>query len=101
MLFLIPANSNKGRLIFNVFLPIDLIILGIGIIVSFFALLIISPDSLIGAIILLLPALICGLLVIPVPYYHNVRIVLKECIQFFYQRRNYKWEGWCYQDEFK
>ncbi len=101
MLFLIPANSNKGRLIFNVFLPIDLIILGIGIIISFFALLIISPDSLIGAIMLLLPALISGLLVIPVPYYHNVRIVLKECIQFFYQRRNYKWEGWCYQDEFK
>ena len=101
MLFLIPANSNKGRLIFNVFLPIDLILLGIGIIISFFALLIISPDSLIGAIMLLLPALISGLLVIPVPYYHNVRIVLKECKQFFYQRRNYKWEGWCYQDEFK
>lgn len=101
MYYLIPANTNKGKLIFNIFLPIDLIIISSGITVSFLSLLLFSPDSLFAAIICLLPALICGLLVIPIPHYHNVRVLFKELISFFYQRRNYKWEGWCYKDEFK
>ena len=27
--------------------------------------------------------------------------IFKETIEFFYKRRNYKWEGWCTSDEFK
>ena len=67
-MFLIPANSNSGKLIFNIFTKFDLI---------------------------------CVALVVPIPNYHNVYTVLKETVEFFYKRRNYKWEGWCTRDEFK
>ena len=100
-MYIIPANSKDGKLIFSLFTPFDLILLGSGIIFSVLMLLITAPKSLIGFIIGLLPALICIALVMPVPNYHNIFIVLKETIEFFYNRRNYKWEGWCVKDEFK
>ena len=100
-MYIIPANVNNGKLIFNIFLPIDLIIAASGVIVTILMLLIVSPNGMVGAIICLIPGLICTGLVIPVPNYHNIRTVIKECFNFFYKRRNYKWEGWCYLDEFK
>ena len=99
--YLIPANSKSGTLIFGVFRTIDLIIFVTGIVVSFFLLLIVSPSTMGGAVFCLLPVATCSILVIPVPNYHNILIVLTELILFFYQRRNYKWEGWCYKDEYK
>ena len=99
--YLIPANSKNGTLIFGVFRPVDLIIFASGIVVSFFLLLIVSPGTIGTTIICLAPVGICSLLVIPVPNYHNILVVLTELILFFYQRRNYKWEGWCYKDEYK
>jgi hypothetical protein len=60
-----------------------------------------SPSNLQALILCLLPGLIGVALVIPIPNYHNVYTVLKELIEFFYNRRNYKWEGWCCKDEFK
>ena len=101
MNYLIPANSNNGRLIFNIFRPFDLILVSSGLVVSIILLLILAPQNLGVAIMCLLPALICGFLVIPVPNYHNVLVVLTELITFFYNRRNYKWRGWCYEDEYK
>lgn len=101
MNYLIPANSKSGQLYFGIFRKIDLIIFASGIAVSLLLLLIVSPDNLITSIICLLPVGICGMLVIPVPNYHNILVVLTELIMFFYNRRNYKWEGWCYKDEFK
>lgn len=101
MNYLIPANTNNGKLLFNVFRTFDLIMFISGIAVSLLLLLIISPETLPLAIICLLPAIICTLLVIPVPNYHNVYVVLTEMIVFFYSRRNYKWKGWCYKDEYK
>lgn len=100
-MYIIPANVNNGKLIFNIFLPIDLIIAASGVIVTILMLLIVSPNNIFGAIICLLPGLICTGLVVPVPNYHNIRTILKECFHFFTKRRNYKWEGWCYLDEFK
>lgn len=100
-MYIIPANVNNGKLIFNIFLPIDLIIAASGVITTLLALLIFQPHSLIGAIICLLPGLVCAGLVIPVPNYHNIRVVIKEAFDFLYHRRNYKWEGWCYLDEYK
>lgn len=101
MNYLIPANTKNGKLIFNVFRPFDLIMFLSGIGVSLLLLLIISPETLVSAIICLFPAIICTLLVIPVPNYHNVYVVFTEMISFFYSRRNYKWKGWCYKDEYK
>lgn len=100
-MYLIPANSKNGKLIFSLFTRFDLIMLISGILVSIIALLVLPPNSLQALLIYLSPALICVALVIPIPNYHNVFTVLKELIEFFYNRRNYKWEGWCSKDEFK
>ena len=101
MNYLIPANTKSGQLIFNIFRPFDLILAVSGITVSILLLLIISPSTFLSAILCLLPALICAFLVIPVPNYHNILVVTTEMILFFYNRRNYKWKGWCYKDEYK
>lgn len=101
MNYLIPANSKKSMLIFGLFNKFDLILFGSGVITTLLLLLIISPETLTTAIICLTPLFVCAFLVIPIPNYHNVLTVIKEMIGFFYGRRNYKWKGWCYKDEFK
>lgn len=101
MNYLIPANAKKGTLIFGLFNKFDLMLFGIGIISTILLLLIISPESLLMAIICLLPLFVCTFLVIPIPNYHNVLTLIKEIINFFYGRRNYKWKGWCYKNEYK
>ena len=100
-MYLIPANSNSGKLIFSIFTKFDLILVSSGTIVTLLSLLIFKVGSFQSLIIMLLPMLICVALVVPIPYYHNVFVVIKELIEFFYKRRNYKWEGWCSRDEFK
>lgn len=101
MNYLIPANAKKGTLIFGMFKKFDLILFGIGILVSVLLLISISPETLKAAIICLLPLFISAFLVVPIPNYHNVLTLIKEMIDFFYGRRNYKWEGWCYKNEYK
>lgn len=101
MNYLIPANAKKGTLIFGMFTKFDLVLFGIGILVSVLLLISISPETLKAAIICLLPLFISAFLVVPIPNYHNVLILIKEMIDFFYGRRNYKWEGWCYKNEYK
>lgn len=100
-MFLIPANSKNGKLIFSLFTRFDLILLSSGLTISILSILIFAPSTLQGLLFCLIPGLICTALVVPIPNYHNVFTVLKELIEFFYQRRNYKWEGWCSGDEFK
>ena len=93
-LYIIPANSKSGKLIFNIFRPFDLILSSVGLVVSVILILAIGPKSLFGVIACLTPGLVCGFLVVPIPNYHNVLVVLQDVIQFFSNRRNYKWEGW-------
>ena len=100
-MFLIPANSKNGKLIFSLFTRFDLILVSSGLAFTILSVIIFSPSSLRGLIFCLLPGLICTTLVIPIPHYHNVFTVFKDIIEFFYQRRNFKWEGWCASDEFK
>ena len=99
--YLIPANSKKSMLIFGIFTAFDLILVSVGVVVTLLLLIIISPSSLGTAILCLLPLAITGFLIIPVANYHNILILLREIVRFFYSRRNYKWKGWCYKDEFK
>ena len=101
MNYLIPANAKKGTLIFGMFTKFDLVLFGIGILVSVLLLISISPETLKAAIICLLPLFISAFLVVPIPNYHNVLTLIKEMIDFFYGRRNYNWEGWCYKNEYK
>ncbi|MBR2833046.1 MAG: hypothetical protein IKE75_01180, partial [Bacilli bacterium] len=77
-MFLIPANSKKSMLILGVFDLFDLILFSTGIGISVLLLLLINPTSLSVAIIDITPALICGFLVMPIPNYHNTRILLME-----------------------
>ena len=93
-LFIIPANSKSGKLLFNIFRPFDLILASVGLVVSVILVLAVAPKSILTMIICFAPGLVCGALVVPIPNYHNVLVVVQETISFFSNRRNYKWEGW-------
>ena len=96
--YLIPANANRGKLIFGFFRKIDLIVFGSGVVTTFILLLALQ-DSLSNiwmAVLVLSPALVTGLLVLPVPNQHNVMVVLGEIYKFYFVNRNkYVWRGWC------
>lgn len=98
--YLIPANTKRGTLIFGLFRPIDLGIFGTGVIVSLLAILICQNmlSSTIITVMCIAPALISGILVAPVPYYHNVLNVLVEGYEFITTRQKLVWKGWCYLD---
>ena len=94
--YLIPANSKKSLLIFGLFTPRDLIMFGLGVGVTLLLLLILLVDKLVFAIIALAPGLVTGFLVLPIPNYHNMLTILREGFNFFTQRRNFIWKGWCF-----
>lgn len=100
MSYLIPANTKRGNLIFGLFRGIDLIIFGTGVATTILALLIFQNNlsSTMITVACIAPALVCSLLVAPVPYYHNVMNVLVEAYEFITTRQNLYWKGWCYLD---
>ena len=77
-MYLIPANSKRSMLIFGMFYTFDLILVGTGIGITLLLLMILPLDSLIVSIIAIAPGLITGLLVFPIPNYHNTLTVLIE-----------------------
>lgn len=96
--YLIPANTKKGQLIFSIFRPIDFGIFITGLSVTFIALIVLSNSGNGGTVYTILacvPAVICSLLVVPIPNYHNALVALQEIISFYSNNRNYKWRGWC------
>ena len=99
--YLVPANAKRGTLYFNIFRGIDLIIFASGIIVSVFMLGVFSSSNLIVTCIEILPGAICGLLVFPIPNYHNVLCALQSIYRFYTERRRYSWRGWCFYEQFK
>lgn len=101
---MIPANTKKGQLIFGLFKPVDLGIFITGVLVTFALLLIFSNIENIStwvSILAVVPGAIAIILVVPIPNYHNVRVVLGELINFYSNNRNYKWRGWCAKYEFE
>ena len=93
--YLIPANSKKGQLIFNVFRPVDLIIVVVGATVSLLMMIAVPGEEFWKLLIKLLPVGIALLLVIPIPFYHNVLVFLQELYLYFSSQRVYRWKGWC------
>ena len=93
--YLIPANSKKSMLILGFFNTVDLIVFGTGCMLTFVLILSIRVSDLTSSILILLPALITGFLVIPVPNQHNVRTMLNNIYRYFSGRRTYFWKGWC------
>lgn len=99
--YLVPANAKRGTLILNLFRPVDIIIFGIGIGVTLLALLLTaSTNNSTLTIISLVPVLVTGLLVVPIPNYHNVLCAIQSIFRFFSERRNYYWRGWCFYERF-
>ena len=93
--YLIPANSKKSMLIFGMFNRNDLILFGVGIAVSLLLLMALPVDQLLFAIIALAPGVITGILVIPIPNYHNIRTIIRLAYEFYTTRQQYVWKGWC------
>ena len=93
--YLIPANAKRGELIFGLFRPIDMIILGIGVGITLLFLLLVDLTSTTTVILVVSPGLVSAFLVLPVPYYHNILVVITEAIDFLTHRQKYVWKGWC------
>ena len=97
--YLNPANSKKSRLILSIFTPLDLGILLTGVLITFVLLLTIKSNSTVTTILLLIPALVAVFLILPIPYYHNMRIFIRNIYSFFTNRRRYYWKGWCARND--
>ena len=95
--YLIPANTKKSMLIFGVFNTTDMIIFGVGLGISMLLMMFMPVEKFAIAIMAISPALITGLLVFPIPNYHNVRIVIKNAWIFYTTRQKYIWKGWCFE----
>ncbi len=98
--YLVPANAKKGTLIFNIFRPLDLIMFGTGALVSLLLLVVVNSNDSILVLVSCLPVAVTGLLVVPIPNYHNVLCAIQSIYRFFMERRNYKWRGWCFYEKF-
>jgi len=99
--YLIPANSKKSRLIFGMFNTFDLILFSIGIGTSAILMMVLPIENFTWAMVSILPGCFMGLLVFPIPNYHNVLTALISMFRFFTTRRTFIWKGWCARDEFK
>jgi hypothetical protein len=93
--YLIPANSKKSMLILSVFTMSDLIMFGTGCIITMALLFIIKSNNIWVMVFDILPALITGCLVMPIPNYHNVLGFLTSLMEYYFNRRQYVWKGWC------
>lgn len=101
-MFLVPANTKKSTLIMGFMRPIDLIIAGVGLAITIATLLIVSSsDNTFVMLLACLPAIIAGLLILPIPNYHNTLVAIQSILRYYRERRNYIWRGWCIYDEFK
>lgn len=99
--YLIPANSKKSRLIFGMFNTFDIILFSVGIGTSAILMMVLPIENFNWAMVSIMPGCFIGLLVFPVPNYHNVLTALISMFRFFTTRRTFIWKGWCARDEFK
>ena len=98
--YLIPANTKRSTLIAGFLRPMpDLVIAGVGTIVSIIALMATSTVGMWATIISLIPLLVSWLLVLPIPNYHNTLCVIQSILRFYNERRVYIWRGWCMKNE--
>lgn len=97
--YLIPANSKKSLKIFGLFYGIDLAIFLTGVGISFILMMFLPVEEFAVAAIAVTPGLICTFLILPVPNYHNVRIVIKNFWIFYTTRQRYIWKGWCLEKD--
>ena len=79
-----------------------LIIFGTGLLISLILLAVSETTTDTGTVLLIsLPGIITGILVVPIPNYHNTLVAIQSIIRYYSERRNYIWKGWCMIDEYK
>ena len=88
--YLVPANAKRGTLIFNIFRPVDLIMFSVGAGLSLLLLMITQSSSTLVVILSCLPVAITGLLVVPIPNYHNVLCAIQSILRFYNERQKQK-----------
>lgn len=98
--YLIPANTKKSQLILGFFTPTDLIIFIVGCAWSFIMLILVRSINLGILLLIMVPALVATFLVMPVPHYHNILQLLTNIFNFYSNRRQYYWRGWCINERF-
>ncbi len=98
MNYLIPANTKRGQLILGLFRPFDLILFLSGVLVTVILLAFMPLTNTWLTILVVSPAVICGLLVTPVPYYHNILTIIIELYEFCTTNQKYYWKGWCFMN---
>lgn len=98
MNYLIPANTKKGNLILGIFRPFDLILFGIGVLITLILLAAMPMTDTTQVILVILPALITTFLIVPIPNYHNMLTIILELYAFLTNRQRYIWKGWCVKD---
>jgi hypothetical protein len=96
--YLIPSNSKRSLLIFGVFNYVDLLIFGVGLGISMLVLMVSNASDTLSVIIGILPGLIAGFLVFPIPNYHNTLTFLMSAYKYYTKREKYVWKGWCFGD---
>lgn len=97
--FLIPSNSKRSMLIFGFFEPIDLIIFGIGAVITFIMLFTLDTNTISELVGVLIPLIISSVMVAPVPNHRNVWQFTANVYYFFSHPRKYYWKGWCVINE--
>lgn len=95
--YLIPANTKTGKLILGIFTPFDLALFGCGVLVTVALLAFMPVSGTFETILVLSPGIVCAFLVMPIPYYHNMLVVIMELYDFITSRQTYRWRGWCYK----
>jgi len=92
---IIPANTKKATLFLGFMRGIDMLILGIGTMITIGLLTVASTSNTWITMAECIPMLFCGLLIIPIPNYHNTLCCLESIVTYNNSRRNYVWKGWC------
>lgn len=106
MQFNMPKNFKRGQFYFNSFRAIDLIIGITGTVLSLILILIYllgfnGRNVWMILLLLLFPGLVCVILVIPMPNYHNVMELLKIWVNWTRKKRKYVWRGIVKYDDYK
>ena len=96
--YLIPANSKRSMLILGLFEVIDLWIFGIGALITFILILTMDVETFKSIIIILTPAGISLLMVMPIPNHRNFWNFTANVYTYLSNQRTYKWRGWCVLD---
>ena len=97
--YLIPANSKKSKLIFGFFTERDLIVCGVGILMTVVLLVVLKDPALWELILAIIPLLTAVTLVFPVAHYHNIMQLIINIFDFYTNPRKYYWKGWCVKYE--